>query len=490
MKTFECVPNFSEGRDAKVITSIVDEARAVPGIRVLDIESNADHNRSVLSLVGDGEALKEAAYRAIRKAAELIDLTHHTGEHPRMGAMDVVPFIPMGDATMEEAVALAVSLGERVARDLAIPVYLYGKAARVPERSDLAYVRKGQFEGIRDTIGSDASRVPDFGEKKVHPTAGAIAIGARPVLIAYNIYLGTPDVAVAKAIAKVIRTRDGGFPEVKALGFEITERHQAQVSINMTDYRRTPLHLVFDKVSAEAAQRGTSAVESEIVGLIPEDALFDAAEHHLRLSHFDRKTILERKLQGLDSNFLESTSLFTYLNALAARTPTPGGGSASALVGSLGVALGEMVTRFAGPVGSLPPDAVQTLETLAEFRKRLQAGIEDDSRAYDGVRQAKKQLKSSPEDAGARVSYQNALTHAAEVPLSIATNAYGAYNLLQGREAFVKQIMRSDYDAALGFLRAAVLGAVANVRINLVTMREVGMPVEKFEVDLQGIKVA
>jgi glutamate formiminotransferase/formiminotetrahydrofolate cyclodeaminase len=489
MRFFECVPNFSEGRDPKVIAAVVDAARAVPGVRVLDVESNADHNRSVLSLVGEGEALKEAAFQATRKAAELIDLTKHKGEHPRMGAMDVIPFIPMGEATMEEAVSLATALGERVASQLSIPVYLYGKAARIPERMDLAYVRRGEFEGIRSSIGQDATRKPDLGEARVHPTAGAVAIGARPVLIAYNIYLNTPDVGVAKAIARAIRARDGGLAEVKALGFEITERHQAQVSINMTDYRRTPLHRVFEMVRSEADRFGVSLGESEVVGLVPEDALLDAAEHYLRLNHFDRQTILERKLQGVPSNFLESTSLATYLNALAARTPTPGGGSASALVGALGVALGEMVTRFAGPANNLPPEAVEPLAKLADLRSKLQQGVEEDSKAYDGVRQAFRLRKSLPQDEGAQITYRSALQHAAEVPLSIAQHSFSAYSLLKQREGSVKAIMRSDYDAALGFLRASIAGAVENVRINIVTMKEESMATGPLEEALRALEL-
>ncbi len=488
MKFFECVPNFSEGRDPAIITAIVDAARSVSGVRVLDIESNADHNRSVLTLVGEGAALSEAAFRATKKAAELIDLTRQHGEHPRMGAMDVVPFIPFGESTMEEAVSLAVALGQRVATELSIPVYLYGKAAREPARSDLAYVRKGEFEGIRDAVATDPARKPDFGEPRVHPSAGAIAIGARPVLIAYNIYLSTADVSVAKAIAKSIRARDGGLAEVKALGFEIKERNLAQVSINMTDYRRTPLPRVFELVRAEAARYGVLPVESEIVGLIPEDALLDAAEHGLQLNKFERKNILERKLRADDGGFLRRTSLADYLGTLAARTSTPGGGSASALVGALGVALGEMVTRFSGPAGALPADAVPVLEKLTAARAQLERCVEDDSLAYDGVRLARKMMKNLPNDEGARGGYLKALNRAAEVPLSIALEADAVRRLLQTREGTVKEVMRSDYDAAMGFLRAAIDGAVANVRINIVTLRQEGVSVEALEASLKKLE--
>ncbi|EQD57589.1 glutamate formiminotransferase, partial [mine drainage metagenome] len=246
----------------------------VPGVTVLDVERNADHHRSVISLVGEGDPLLEAVFRMMQVATATIDLTQHRGEHPRMGATDVVPFVPLGAATMDEAIRLAERLGERVARELGIPVYLYAKAARRPERADLAKVREGQFEGIRASIASDPARAPDFGAARVHPTAGAVAIGARPVLIAYNVYLTTPDVAIAKRIAKAIRARDGGLPEVKALGFEIAERHRAQVSMNLTDYRVTPVHRAFEAVRREAQRYGVAPEESEIVGLVPEDALF------------------------------------------------------------------------------------------------------------------------------------------------------------------------------------------------------------------------
>ncbi|EQD52927.1 glutamate formiminotransferase, partial [mine drainage metagenome] len=224
MSRFECVPNFSEGRNEETIDRIVRAAGSVAGVSILDVERNADHHRMVLTLVGEGAALVEGVFAAMRVATGRIDLNHHRGEHPRIGATDVVPFIPLGTARMEEAIEWANRLGERVARELGVPVYLYGHAARRPERSDLARVREGQFEGLRESIGQDPSRAPDYGEPRLHPTAGAVAIGARPLLIAYNAYLTTDDVSVAKRIAHAVRARDGGLAEVKALGFEIRER--------------------------------------------------------------------------------------------------------------------------------------------------------------------------------------------------------------------------------------------------------------------------
>ena len=359
MSWFECVPNFSEGRDEAKIAHIVAEAQDSPGVSVLDSEQNADHNRCVVTLAGEGPALVDAVLRMMRVATKLIDLTGHQGEHPRMGATDVVPFVPLGDATTDEAVDLAVRLGTRVWEELRIPVYLYGDAARVPERRDLAKVRAGQFEAIRDSIGTDPARRPDIGEPQVHPTAGVVAVGARPVLIAYNAYLTTPDVAVAKLVAKAVRARDGGLAEVKALGFDIRERQRAQVSMNLTDYRKTPIHRAVEAVRREAARYGVGVEETEVVGLVPEDALFDAAEYYLQLNSFDRGTVLERKVRDTEQ---AAESLAEFTARLAARTPTPGGGSAAAASGAMGAAPrrdgDRLFGRGRGAADSSPPGSV------------------------------------------------------------------------------------------------------------------------------------
>jgi glutamate formiminotransferase len=295
---FECVPNFSEGRDAAVVDRIVGAAGTGPALAVLDVHSDPDHNRSVVTLAGEGVALVEAVMAMMRVATIAIDLNRQRGVHPRMGATDVVPFVPLGDATTEEAVDLAVDLGTRVWDELGVPVYLYAQAARVRERHELAHVRAGQFEGIRDSIGTDPARRPDIGAARVHPTAGAVAIGARPLLIAFNAYLDTPDVAVARRVAAAVRGRDGGLDGVKALGFAIQGRGRAQVSMNLTDYRRTPPHVALEAVRRAAAVDGASVEETEIVGLVPEDALFDAAEHSLQLNRPARSLVLERKLRA------------------------------------------------------------------------------------------------------------------------------------------------------------------------------------------------
>ena len=251
-KLVECVPNFSEGRRKEVVDAIVAEARGVEGVTVLGCDMDADHNRSVLTLAGPPEPVAEAAFRCARKAAALLDLRTHTGAHPRMGATDVIPFIPLGDSTMEECVDLARKVGKRVAEELSIPVYLYAEAAARPERRKLADVREGQFEGIRDSIGSDPARAPDFGPHAVHSSAGATAVGARFFLIAYNVNLAGRDLALAKKIAKGLRESDGGLPGVQAAGFDLPEQGKVQVSMNLLDYRKTGMRRVFLKVKAKA----------------------------------------------------------------------------------------------------------------------------------------------------------------------------------------------------------------------------------------------
>lgn len=277
---------------------IAAAARSVPGVSVLDLHSDEDHNRSVLTLVGESEPLQESVFRAIRTATGLIDLRAHRGEHPRIGATDVVPFVPLGQTAMSESVAAARALGERVAGELEIPVYFYEEAATVPARQNLESVRGKGFEALRDVIAIDDERIPDLGPRRVHPTAGAIVIGARGPLIAYNVYLNTADVRIARAIARTVRHSSGGLRYVKGLGLDIPARGQVQVSMNLTNYRKTALHTVFNLVRDEAAAYGVTVTESEVVGLIPLDALLEAARHYLRLHNLHSDQILELKMMG------------------------------------------------------------------------------------------------------------------------------------------------------------------------------------------------
>lgn len=291
----ECVPNFSEGRRPEVIEAILDEIRGTEGVRLLDHMSDASHNRTVVTFVGEPEAAKKAAFQACAKATELIDMEEHSGEHPRIGATDVIPFIPLSEVSMDECIELAKSLGEEIAAKLQIPVYLYEEASVRPHLKTLPQIRRGDYEGLKQAI-KDPKRQPDFGPNQTHPTAGATAVGAREFLIAYNVNLDTADVDIAKKIAKAIRESSGGYRNVKALGIMIEERGQAQVTINMCNYRTTPLHRVFETIKNEAARYGVNVVGSEIVGLSPLQALLDAADFYLRLEGFKLEQIIETRL--------------------------------------------------------------------------------------------------------------------------------------------------------------------------------------------------
>ena len=299
MPIIESIPNISEGRRTDVVERIVAAVRGTPGIRVLDHSSDASHNRSVITLVGDAGPMKSAILALYEAAVPAIDLRSHSGEHPRVGAVDVVPFIPIEGASMKDCVALAREVGQAVAERFQIPVFLYEEAASAPHRRNLEDVRRGQFEGLAERM-RDPLWKPDFGPAEPHASAGAVVVGARMPLIAYNINLGTPDVEIARRIAKAIRQSSGGYRFVKAMGVMLEERGVAQVSINMTDYKKTPLFRVFETVRSEAARYGVSVIGSEIVGLVPSEALIDAADHFLRLEDFDPAQILERKIREAD----------------------------------------------------------------------------------------------------------------------------------------------------------------------------------------------
>ncbi|MHB8352465.1 MAG: glutamate formimidoyltransferase [Thermoplasmata archaeon] len=486
MKWYECVPNFSEGRDLARIERIVAPARSVPGVTVLDVEANADHHRSVVSLAGEGEPLLRAVFGMIEVAMREIDLTQHHGAHPRMGAADVVPFIPLGEATREDAVALARKLAARVWNELKLPVYLYADSAGRPERADLGVVRAGGFEGIRDTVATDPKRRPDLGTAAVHPTAGIVAIGARPILIAYNAYLTTSDGQVARRVAHAIRARDGGLTEVKALGLEISGRGRAQVSMNLTDYRRTPIHRVLDLVRSEARRYGAEVEETEIVGLVPEDALLDAAERSLQLNRFDRSNILERKLavaldapsgDGSHRVDLSSLTVAEFARRLADRTPTPGGGSAAALAAALGASLGVMALAYSEPADGpsvAPGPTAAARAGILTARDRCLLRIDEDARAYESVGSSRRALRATPDDPTARAGWGAALRSAAEVPLATARDAAEIARLLEAHRDRIKPALDSDRATAMALLRAAREGALANVAVNLAELDRAG----------------
>lgn len=295
MKLVESVPNFSEGRKKEVIEEIVNEARKTKRVWILDYSSDPDHNRSVVTLVGEPEPLLEALFKMTKKAAELIDLRKHTGEHPRMGATDVIPLVPIMNVTKDECIGLSRILGERIGNELNIPVYLYEQSATSPTRENLSNIRKGEFEGFPEKIKMEEWK-PDFGPDKVHPSAGVVAVGCREFLIAFNVNLGTDNIEIAKKIAKAVRHISGGFRYVKALGFKLEERKIVQVSMNLTNFKKTPIHRVFEVIKLEAERYGVPIVGSEIVGLIPLNALSSIADFYLRLEKFDSSTVLENKI--------------------------------------------------------------------------------------------------------------------------------------------------------------------------------------------------
>ena len=432
--------------------AIVAAIAAVPEVTLLDREADADHNRSVLTFVGPPAAVAEAALRGVEKAVELIDLTQHHGAHPRIGAADVVPFIPIEGVTLEECVRLAERVGGEIWNRLKVPVYLYEAAARRPERVNLENIRRGQFEALLREMGTEAGRAPDIGEPVCHPTAGAVVLGARKFLIAYNVNLGTADVDIAKRIAKTIRFSSGGFRFVKSMGVMLASRNLAQVSINLTDFEQTPLHLVFETVRREAERYGVPVVGSEIVGLIPRKAIELAAEYFLRAENFSPQLVLENRIA--DAVAVRG-GLPEFLDALAAGTATPGGGSAAAAAAAMGAALGAMVSRLA----KLDPG------TYEDDRAFFTAAVERDAAAFQHVMTAYRRPK------GERAPFvEEALHGAALVPLEVLERAAALNARLEKME--VPARFSSDLAVAKALTAAARTGALENVRINLESMAD------------------
>jgi len=463
----ECVPNFSEGRDSGTLDALEGAITAVPGVKLLDVQADPAHHRSVFTFVAPPDAALEAALRAVRVATERIDLTKHAGEHPRMGATDVVPFVPVRDVTMDDCVALARRLGERVAAELEIPVYLYARAATRPERERLPEIRKGEFEGLRDRIGRDPAADPDFGPRRIHPTAGATAIGARPFLVAFNIYLDSSDVAIAKEIAKQIRTSSGGLPAVQASGFEVAG--QAQVSMNLLDIDTTSPAAVFAAVAREARARGVDVLKSEVVGLVPERAIFGAAAAALKLPDA-ADHLLEAKIRAAEGPTLDG-----WLEELAGGAPVPGGGSAAALAGALAGALVAMVARLT--TGRKAYAAVQgrVAEIVAEadaLRAQLRRLVDDDAAAYARVSAAYKLPKDAP---GRRRAVDEALVGAARTPLAMARGAARLAALAGEIGAIGNKNASSDAKVAAVLASAALTGAIENVRVNVASLSEPGL---------------
>ena len=464
----ECVPNFSEGRD-KARVDVILEAMKMDGVYLLDREMDADHNRCVITLVGDPVNVAEAAIRGVGKAAELIDLTKHTGAHPRLGAADVIPFIPIEGVTLEDCVAIARRVGEEIWKRYKVPVYLYEAAAQVPERQNLENVRRGQFEGIREEVKTNPARKPDFGEAALHPTAGATIVGARKFLVAYNVYLNTPDVEIAKKVAKSIRFSNGGLRYVKGMGVPV--RGLAQVSMNLTDTDQTPIARVFEYVKREAARYGVMPLGSEIVGLIPKKALEDAAEWFLQVENFDSSLILENRLAAVMSGKMAvggiRAGVEPFVEQLAAPTATPGGGSASAATAAMAAALGSMVagmSRGKKAYVQYERQLSDAIARLAELREQFKSSIDADAESFNEVMAAFKKAREHPE---AQAEVEAATKKATLVPLMVAERAKEARQIIESLRGITNPRMASDLTVGAALAQAAIQGALANVEINL-----------------------
>ena len=469
----ECVPNFSEGRDKGKVDAIV-EAMKMDGVYLLDREMDEDHNRCVITLVGERDPIQEAAIRGVGKASELIDLNKHQGAHPRMGAADVVPFIPIEGVSIEDCIAMARHVGEEIWKRYQVPVYLYESAATTPERQNLENIRRGQFEGIRDEIATNPARKPDFGEPRVHPTAGATVVGARKFLIAYNVFLNTPDVDIAKKVAKAVRFSSGGLRYVKGAGFLV--RGLAQVSMNLTDFEQTPIHRVFEFVKREAARYGVIPVSSEIVGLVPKKALEQAAEWFLQVENFDSSLILENRLSAVMGGKMAIGGLRAgvepFVEQLAAPTATPGGGSAAAASAAMAAGLANMVaamSRGKKAYVQYEKELSAAIARLSVLREELKAAIDADAESYNAVMKAYKQAKESADGDGI---INAALRQATSVPLSVAERARDVRHVAENLKPITNPNMKSDLITAIALADAAIAGALANVEINLESLND------------------
>lgn len=519
----ECVPNFSEGRDMKIIKQITDEIEAVEGVRLLDVDPGKATNRTVVTFVGHPDVVIEAAYRAIKKAGELIDMTKHKGEHPRMGATDVCPLIPISGITMEETASYAHKLGKRVGEELNIPVYMYESAATQPERKNLAHIRAGEYEGFAAKI-KDGRWKPDYGKAEMNTHSGTTAIGARDFLIAYNINLNTTSERRANSIAFDVRevgrvkTNDKGKPvldengdpvripgkckSVKAIGWYIEEYGVAQISMNLTNINDTPLHIAFDACCTSATQRGMRVTGSELVGLVPKSVLTDAGKYFLKqqrrsvgvserelihiavrtlgldeLAPFDPdKKVIEYLLEDKAARPLAHKTLLEFADATAGEGPVPGGGSASAYVGVLGVSLGTMVANLSSHKKGWD-DKIDFFSEWAEkgqaIKDKLMMLVDADTSAYNKIIEAIRMPKTNDEEKVLRSQALNAATKGAiEVPLEVMRVSLSSLELI--KEMATHGNPNSVSDAGVGAIcvRTAVEGAGLNVKINCVGFKD------------------
>ena len=459
----ECVPNFSEGRRMEVIEEIKSAIASVLGTYVLDTHTDVDHNRSVVTFVGSPPAVEEAAFRMIKKAAELIDLDQHTGEHPRIGATDVVPFVPIRGISMADCVEIAHRVGERVGAELGIPIFFYEEAALKPERKRLELIRKGEYEELKKDIGKDPDRKPDCGPEKVG-TAGATVIGAREFLIAYNVNLTTDDESIAKKIAKTVRQSSGGLPFVKALGMSVDGR--AQVSMNLTNYKETPIPIVVEAIRKEAESYGVGIHNSELVGLIPQDAMIQTAVWYTQMELFSPDQVLEQKMYTA----LAEEDKENFLDEVASDKPTPGGGSAAAFAGALAASLVSMVaklTRGKKGYAEVEKEMSQVLIEAEQLRADLRDAVDQDKEAFNQVMAAYRIPKG---DSAREERIQAATLQAAEVPLVVAQKSLRVAELALIASELGNKNAITDAGAGAALAHAALISAGYNVRINLTSI--------------------
>ncbi len=461
----ECVPNFSEGRHPEIVEAIKNAIASADGAHVLEYSSDADHNRTVITFVGSPSAVEEGAFRGIAKAAELIDLTTHTGEHPRMGATDVVPFVPISGVSMQECIEIANRLGKRVGEELEIPVYLYEKAAARPERKRLENIRRGEYETIKEEIATNPAREPDFGPSHVGP-AGATAIGAREFLIAYNVYLTTADVSIAQKIARAVRYSSGGLRFVKALGLLVDGR--AQVSMNLTNFHKTPLARVLEFIRREGERYGVAVHHSELIGLVPQEALIDAAVWHTQIDEFQPEQILEQRMYAV----LKESEKPNFLDALAAGTPAPGGGSAAARAGAMAAGLVSMVAHLT--INKKKYAAVKTemqniLNETETLRAQLTQAVEEDAASFNAVMDA---FRIPKEDKRRPEAIQAATLQASQIPFETARKAARVMELALRAAEIGNTNAITDAGTGVKLAQAAFAGASYNVRVNVPGLKD------------------
>ena len=474
----ECIPNFSEARDPEIIEEIQKAILSVANVSILDRHSDLDHNRTVFTFIGTPESVTEAAFQAIKRASELIDLTTHRGEHPRIGATDVVPFVPISDITLADCVNLAKALGQRVAEQLNIPVYLYEEAAssEYPERKNLENVRKGQFEKLREDICSDPTRQPDYGPCQLGP-AGATAIGARHPLIAFNVYLTTDQLAIAQKIAKAIRHSSGGFRYLKAMGLIVHGR--AQVSMNFTNFNQTPLARVVEAIRREAAVHGVGIHSSELVGLIPQKALTDAAKWYLQLDQLDNHQILEQRIYDVyekQESISSDNPQETFLNQLAEDTPVPSGEAALAYSAAQAAALLVMAakTTLRKPSYEKFHGLMQHIIMEADAsRMELLIAMEQDAEAFHNfivvLQQEGSDMMPNPVPSSEKLQAIAAISH---VPLLIARKCLLLMDLAVNAARYGNQNMLADIVNAFALAKTAAIGSIFNIKTNIETVQE------------------